>query len=121
MVDPILISLCAMAEAEKPMEIDITLIVGGFLISGNVTNSKTYFKHHPIPEGILRGMEAIKKEDPGLVEKFKNAEKEFIYLRDAKYFLPGTDPIPMNMSVFVRISLDSIHGFSFGKISVSHE
>lgn len=55
-------------------------------------------------------------------ETSETAEKtyNFIHLRDAKYYLPGVNPIPGNTSVYVRISLESVHGFSFGKLNIEY-
>ncbi len=60
------------------------------------------------------------KVNPGSAEVsdiINDTSPNFIHLRDAKYYVLGdNNPIPVNTGVFVRISLESIHGFSFGKL-----
>ena len=112
MKDVMLISLIAMAEAETPMEQDVTLIVGGFLISGFVVSYKKYCEHSPITSGINNALDEVTASDIEPPEKTYN----FIHLRDAKYYHTSGNPIPGNTGVFVRIPLESIHGFSLGKL-----
>lgn len=117
MKDVMLVSLIALAEAETPIEHDVTLLVGGFLVSGSVMSFKKYLEHHQTTSGIGAAMEEIDTANPEPPKKTYN----FIHLRDAKYYLPGANPIPGNMSLIVRISLESVHGFSFGKFVSEHK
>ena len=112
MKDVMLISLIALAEADPPMEHDVTLLVGGFLVSGFVTSYEKYAQHHQTTAGIESAIQQAAADAPEPTEKTYN----FIHLRDAKYYTPGAAPIPGNMGLFVRISLHSVHGFSFGKL-----
>jgi hypothetical protein len=115
MKDVMLISLITLAEADPPMEHDITLLVGGFLVSGFVISYEKYVHHHQTTAGIESAIKQFNADNPEPTEKTYN----FIHLRDAKYYVPGANPIPGNMGVFVRISLESIHGFSFGKLELA--
>ena len=107
-----LISLVAAAEAEPPIEHNVTLLVGGFLVSGLVVSYDKYVKHHQTTSGIDLAIKEIVGEDPEPNKKTYN----YIHLCDAKYYIPGANPIPANMGAFVRIPVEAIQGFTFGKL-----
>jgi hypothetical protein len=118
MNDTLLLVVINLAEADVPVETDVTLVAGGFLISGSVVSAKKYFTHNAIV--TMAGMiEQIKTEaarqENNQAEPIK---RNFIHLKDARYYTPGQNPIPSNTGVFCRISLDAISGFSFGRLSV---
>ena len=110
MKDAILLALIAAVEAEEPLEAAVTLLVSGFLVSGFVVSYDKFMKQHPLTVEVLK---IPNEPDPESPEPTDNIP-EFIHLRDARYFVPGGNPIPGNTGIFVRIPLDSIHGFSFG-------
>ncbi len=112
MKDLILLSLIISAEADPPMEQDVTLLVGGFLVSGFVISYDKYVQHHETIATIESAIQKVKAENPEPTEKTTN----FIHLRDAKYYTPGGAPIPGNTGVFVRLSLESIRGFTLGSL-----
>lgn len=112
MKDVMLVSLIVAAEAPEPIEQDITLMVGGFLVSGFVVSYEKYLTHHQMAAGIGEALNQVRESEPELPEKTYN----FIHLRDAKYYHMAGNPIPGNMGIFMRISLESVHGFSFGKL-----
>lgn len=110
--DALLIQLTDLAESDKAIETDVTLLVDGLLISGFVISADKYMKHHVIAEAYWKNL-----NNRGLVANDPtDRPANFIHMRDAKYYLPGANPIPGNTGVFVRISLSSIHAFSFGKL-----
>ena len=118
MKDTLLLVVSNLAEADVPVETDITLVVGGFLISGSVVSAKKYFTHNAVV--TMAGMiEQIKSEAARQENnKTEPLKTNFIHLKDARYYTPGQNPIPSNTGVFCRISLDAISGFSFGRLSV---
>jgi hypothetical protein len=118
MNDSLLLVVINLAEADVPVETDITLVVGGFLISGSVVSAKKYFTHNAVV--AMAGMIEQIKSDAARQEnnQAKTAKPDFIHLKDARYYTPGQNPIPSNTGVFCRISLDAISGFSFGRLSV---
>lgn len=119
MKDPMLLGLILMAGQKEPLEQDVTLNVGGFLVSGYVVSYERYVKHHQTTEALDIAFEQLSKtpnpEPPELLDNTPN----YIHLRDAKYYLPGVEPIPGNMGLFVRVPLTSVHGFSFGKLEAA--
>jgi len=88
------------------------------LVSGFVISYKKYTEHHQTIKAIDSVIEKFNAETPP--ETSETAEKtyNFIHLRDAKYCLPGVNPIPRKTSVYVRISLESVHGFFSGKLNI---
>lgn len=116
MKDVMLISLIALAKAENPIEQDVTLLVGGFLVSGFVVSYENYVKHHQITESIETAFEELRKVPTPEGEEPADDSPNFIHLRDAKYYHTSGNPIPGNTGVYVRLSLESVHGFSFGKL-----
>jgi hypothetical protein len=112
MKDVMLLALIAIAEAEEPIEHDVTLLVGGLLVSGFIISADKFMKHHQTSTGIWNILNKMESEEPQPTD----APREYIHLRGAKYYFPGAKPIPDNTSIFVRISLESVHGFSFGKL-----
>lgn len=118
MKDVLLLTAIAMVEADEPIEIDVTLVVGGFLISGFIVSLKTYFAHHPVSSEVHKVVERVEAEqittEKGQVEP---GTRNFIHLRDAKYYTPGQKPIPSNTGVYCRVQLESVLAFSFGKLT----
>jgi hypothetical protein len=118
MSDTLLLVVINLAEADEPVETDVTLIAGGFLISGSVVSARKYFTHNAV--ATMTGMieqiktEAARQENSPV----EPAKGNFIHLKDARYYTPGQNPIPSNTGVFCRVSLDAISGFSFGRLSV---
>jgi hypothetical protein len=117
MKDLLLTTLISTAEADEPTETDITLVVGGFLVSGLVISAKKYMEHHPITKVFWETLEKARSEMPP-PEEGEDTSPNFIHLRDAKFFTPGGNPIPQNQPIYWRGPLESVHGFSFGVLSV---
>jgi hypothetical protein len=116
MKDPILIALIVLAESEDLVEHDVTLLVGGFLVSGFVIGYEKYLQHHHTTVGFGKIMEEFDAENPEPEPKEKTYN--FIHLRNAKYYIPGAIPIPGNVDIYVRIPLEAVQGFSFGKLAL---
>jgi len=119
MKDSMLLMAIILAEQEPPKETDITLFVGGFLVSGYIISKKKYCTHHPISEGVSEILEKARKSElpEDIVEDIvEDKVRNFIHLRDAKIFIPGQIPIPGN---YCRIQLESISAFFFGTLNTS--
>jgi hypothetical protein len=121
MKDPLLAVTIELAKAEKPLESNVALIVGGFLVSGFVISEDKYMEHDPLGSAVLvaakklgdtkKTSEAVKPEEP------QDIMPDFIHLRDARFYTPNGKPIPGNMGVYCRISLESVDGFTFGLLT----
>jgi hypothetical protein len=124
MKDVLLMVLAHLAEEEptaegKAFEPDVTLLVGGILVSGFVVSKKKYMEHHPIVARIQKVCDEHKDEMPKADdEQSEDLSPDFIHLRDARCFTPSGGPVPTNQGVFWRISLESVQGFHFGLLGV---
>lgn len=101
----------------------VTLTVGGVIISGRICDKVEFWKHHPLSENIWDTWEkadASKKASTAANSaEDDEPERVFIHLADAKYFSPGQGPIPTDgPGVYWRGKLESVHGFSFGKLEI---
>jgi len=59
MKDIMLISLVKLAMAETPSEQDVTLVVGGFLVSGYVISYEKYVQHHQLTNTIDEALKQL--------------------------------------------------------------
>ncbi|EKO3480754.1 hypothetical protein M0358_000821 [Vibrio fluvialis] len=119
MKDGILELIVKFAETEDPLEVGVTLVVDGFLVSGVVISKDNYMKHNKltslIEDGIKKALSSMEDEAP---DPEDDGERNFIHLRDAKYFTPGQQPIPNNESIYCRIRLEKVSGFNIGVLSL---
>lgn len=125
MRDPYLEFIVRLGEDDNPLESAITLAVDGFLLSGFVISRRKYMAHHPMMEQLQSAIDKAEADD-----KAANAEKgepakvpeddgkrNFLHLRDAKYFHPSGTPIPDNGPLFVRVQIKHVSAYSFGSLS----
>ena len=112
--------------ADKKVELLITLQVGGMLVSGILASGEAYFdavgsqlSDAKAPEDMKRAMSQL--ED--LYRKEPNAERDpaitVIHLKEARFFMPGSAPIPTNQAVWWRGRLTEVAGFVIGGLEHS--
>lgn len=123
MKDVMLLSLIACAGAEEPLEKEVTLLVGGFLVSGAVITYAKYVEHNTITASVEKAFEEVRRNSEAETGAEEAADKgpNYIHLRDARYFTPGQMPIPGNMGIYVRIPLEAVQGFSFGSLCATRD
>ena len=113
--------------ADKKVELVITLQIGGMLVSGILASGEAYFdavgsqlSDAKAPEDMKRAMSQL--ED--LYRKEANAERDpaitVIHLKEARFFMPGSAPIPTNQAVWWRGRLSEVAGFVIGGWSIAH-
>lgn len=94
---------------------DITLSVGGCLISGRLISASQYMRDFtPNMEDALK--------DAGLRIDGKPEELDsirFIHLADARFYYANQQPIPANQGVLWRGMLSSVDGFHLGRLKVA--
>lgn len=113
MKDPILVCLIALAELDPPDEHEVTLMTGGFLVSGTMISYQAYVQHNDL---ISRIDSFERKQLPG-AKDFDQNRFDFIHLRGAKYSGPDGKPLfSGDGPIFARISLDSVQGFFLGTL-----
>ncbi|NID14981.1 hypothetical protein [Luteibacter yeojuensis] len=98
---------------------DVTLAVGGILVSGYVVSADKYYEHHPVAKAFGDGIKQLMEQ-----EKAENGNDEgspptmFIHLRNARYWHPGGNAIPTGSEgIFVRVKIEDVSAFNFGSIS----
>lgn len=114
------------------VDMGVTFTVGGSIVSGMLISGRKYFellgdglaassKSGDDIQAILgetwRQNTAIydKPEDAG--DDWRAPPLGYVHLREARYYVPGQDPIPTNAGLLWRGKLSSIDGFSLGNFS----
>lgn len=114
MYDPLLEHIIDLAEAETPVEAEVTLIVGGILVTGHVISEDTYMTHHALTRAYLELDAEVEDEsaaeggDEGDEEDEDDEdfddESTYLHLRDAH--------APGGKLGFFRVALGDVAGFS---------
>ena len=112
------------------MELTITLLVKGIVISGTLVGGNNYFVN------IAENFKTITK-NPDETEKtyshFKKIGEDiytikedevispptFIHIKGARIFHPGQKPMPKDKTSFWRGKIDSVDGFYIGEFLIS--
>lgn len=116
MKDGLLVTLVGIAEGDEPFEIDVTLLVGGFLVSGFIVSAEKFMENHPASKAFWKQVTELRaKAIPS--DQAEDATRNFIHLREARFYTPGEAPIPGNEGVYWRAPLESVQGFNFGLLS----
>ena len=119
MHDPLLEHIIALAEDETPVETQITLMVGGMLVTGHVNGYERYMALHALTRDYLlldaddEGEEDAADSDDDEGEDEDDAfedEAVFVHLRDARTHAPGQSP--GGLAGLYRIALGDVAGFS---------
>ena len=94
--------------SEEEKYIDIILIVHGMVVSGELVSYKTY----------VDGFIPPKTDDEQDETAVESEDRNYIHLRNVKFYLSVGNPIPSNDSkeIFWRGKLSSIDGFSLAKL-----
>ncbi len=119
MHDPLLEHIIALAEDETPVETEITLMVGGMLVTGHVIGYERYMSLHALTRDYLQ-LDA-EGEDENEEEEVESADDEdaddafedeavFVHLRNARPHAPGQTP--GGLAGLYRIALGDVSGFS---------
>jgi hypothetical protein len=109
--------------------IGITLQVGGLLVSGTLSGGKEYFEAfssdlasaftqdgtgESIKETFARCGEVYESSEEG---KGMQDRPSYIHLRDARFFFPGSKPIPTDKGIWWRGRISEVSGFVLGALS----
>ena len=110
-------------------EFPITLTVGGMLISGLLTGGKRYFEEFAETMANAHGTAETSEQ---LREFFSRRTKiydapeegeppvplAYVHLREARFFVPGAQPVPSSGGVLWRGRLSQVDGFHLGMLTV---
>lgn len=124
MHDPLLEYIISMAEEDPPIETEITLVVGGALITGHVVSEEAYMAHHPLTSLYFQllsdddeesGNDESEAEEEAAEEEDEEQddcddEAAFVHLRDARCYSPG-QPAGGTARVY-RIAIGNVSGFT---------
>lgn len=114
---------------KSTLEIGITLVVGGSIVSGRLVGGKKYFEtfarefseawngesKESIYDAFAKHGERYVQDDDE--EKQNSSPPQFIHLIDSRCFLPGQQPLPTNKGVLWRGKINAVSGFSLGLLS----
>jgi hypothetical protein len=105
------------------LELGITLLAGGFLVSGFLVNGARYFEGFaadfalPFPQG---SSEHIRSSFSTYGDIYKGtaepAPPMYVHLKEARFFSPGGNPIPTNRGVWWRGRVSEVAGFMIGRL-----
>jgi hypothetical protein len=125
--DDILLALVTLAN-EKTMTIGITLSVGGILISGELASGKDYLE--VMGDQLASAFQGLSEQSVETIRAgFKDlanrlytpgtnsdeVKTEYIHIRNARYYIPGNEPIPTTSAIWWRGRLECVDGFTIGK------
>ncbi len=127
-------TLVSLAESESPVTMGITLSVGGLLISGTTTDTKSYFANfgaeiagaNPSSSAEIAQRMRAKFEELGsyVADQTKSDDgvrNAYIHLRQARVFHPGGRPIPLNKRTWWRVKVDAVDGFALGSLTTDDD
>ena len=94
--------------SEEEKYIDIILNVHGMVVSGELVSYKTYV------DGFIPPKTDSQQDETAT----ESGERNYIHLRNVKFYVSSGNPIPSNESkeIFWRGKLSSIDGFSLAKL-----
>lgn len=121
MKDAILTMLIELSEKiegpNSPFDrLQLTLNVGGMLVTGLLINHEQYMKQF-LGGFIHEIWEKHGDKDEAKLKDAAEAAPEFIHLESARFFVPGQHPIPTTgAGVLWRGRLDAIVGFNIGEL-----
>lgn len=101
--------------------IHITVLVGGFLVSGRVISQREFELGNPPLDSITEYAEQFARKrrivQQSTGEDTTRNATEFLHLAGARFFIPGQPPIPNNNDgVCWRCRLSDVIGFHIGRL-----
>ncbi|TDL31891.1 gas vesicle protein GvpU [Jeotgalibacillus sp. S-D1] len=111
------------AANKQDFTLDITLNVGGAIVTGTMISAKDYFEElsgtfedgnevaQNLSEQLSRAGESVESND--------NAEAHFVHMKNTKVYCGDSKPTPSKGKILWRGKLSEIDGFFLGKISDS--
>ncbi len=114
MYDPLLEHLIELAEAETPVEAEVSLIIGGMLVTGHVVSEEKYMAGHPLTRAYLElDAEAEGESDADASEESDEDDEEDDDFDDEVAYLHLRDAQAAGGKLgFFRVALSDVSGFS---------
>ena len=106
------------------MSFDVTLTVGGFLVSGTLVGGKEYFEGFGEEFSFGLSGEAAKKVKAAFAKNGnvytqsggQPMQPNYIHLKNAHFFHTSGSPVPENRGVWWRGRVSEVSGFSLGAL-----
>ena len=107
------------------MSFDITLTVGGFLVSGTLVGGKEYFEgfgeefSFGLKEAAAEKVKAAFAKNGKVYDTSANSPSmlpSYIHLKNAHFFHTSGSPVPENRGVWWRGRVSEVTGFSLGAL-----
>lgn len=119
--DSLIVTLAALANEEpEKSPTEVTLSVGGFLVSGEVISARQYCEAHSLSKNWFHTVHD--QQSDGSSENVSSTESEsqndrpnMIHLGNAQFFSGAGNPIPAS-GMPVRIKIVDVHAISFGRL-----
>jgi hypothetical protein len=98
-------------------QIHLTLLLDGFLVSGEPVSSRDYLKN---AAGLPEVVERIDDRN-GLweEERANDAHVGYVHLKNARVFHPAGQPVAKSLPVWWRIKLSAVSAFTIGTVGCS--
>lgn len=107
--DPLLSELITANAEMQEGNLEITLFVGGCVISGELTSTGEYFKK-ALPKV------AVAMSGKGFDLESESMDVQYIHLLNAQVIVPGQEAMSENQGLTWRGKLASVDGFTIGRV-----
>lgn len=102
---------------DEDESLNLTLNVGGSLISGTLISRKRFVQSVPAIKTIVDAVEAKQPPQGAGGPSPRSAGRYFVHLKDARFFHPGGTAVPVQGNgVYWRGRLSCVDGFTIGGI-----
>ena len=104
------------------LEIGITVLAGGLLVSGYLVNGARYFEGFAsdfvtiFPPDSAEGVRSSLSSYGDIYKGEQDTLPMFIHLKDARFFSTAGNPIPANRGVWWRGRVSEVSGFMIGTL-----
>lgn len=119
--DPILFGLTRLqgqSIGDIPVDMRITILIDGWLVSGTVVSREDYINSNLVLVPAAGAMDSFLASDASHDTLF-DKETNFLHLRGAKFFSGKAVPIPDSDNTFFRCRFAAISGFFIGLLDVT--
>lgn len=110
--------------AEEEKHFDITLNVGGILVSGTVISRDNFIAEVPFIKATIGRLDAQRTPEQQVAanEIVRSGRRHFIHLKDAVFFTDSGRPIPgVGGGVYWRGQLNRVDGWTIGRFEMSKD
>jgi len=123
--DSLVVSIAELAnQAGEDIQLEVTIALSGFLVSGDVISAEEYCDSHPVSRTFHENVPVLAESEEGsddVSAAQDGAEPPkisagLLHLGNAQFFSGSGAPIP-RIGTKVRIPIHHIQSFSFGRLA----